>query len=95
MGSPETEYYKDKASGRYVYRARWDAEWQTKAGGAEMRPLLEQACVTGEKVRLVYIEAANWDERPLRVVYAKPLDRMWFRVTKFDPATGEFDIEQT
>jgi hypothetical protein len=92
-GAPE-EYYKDTTSGKYVYRARWGPEWQTKAGGAEMQPLLEQARLTGEKVRLVYIEAASWDERPLRVVYAKPLDKMWFRATRFDPATGEFDIDQ-
>jgi hypothetical protein len=86
------DYSRDKASGKYAYRAHWNAGWQDKAGGSEMKPLLEHALSTAEPVRLVYIEAADWNESPLRVKYAKPLDNQWYRVTRFDPATGEFDI---
>lgn len=88
-----TDYFKDRSTGRYVYRARWK-DWYHKAGGGEMAPLLEQALASGERVRLVYIEAADWDEEPLRVAYAKPLDKQWFRVTRFDRSSGEFDIEE-
>jgi hypothetical protein len=92
-GDPK-EFYKDKSTGKYVYRGRWNPNWQTKAGGSEMKPLLQAALSSGEPVRLVYIEAVDWNEEPLRVQFANPLDKLWFRVTRFESVSGEFDFEE-
>ncbi len=59
-----------------------------------MIPLLEQAVRTGERFRVVYIEAVDPEAETAQIAYAKPLEKLWFRATRFDQVNGEFDFDE-